>query len=107
MASTRTSQTAGEAASLQGVTDSEASPDTEEDAGEVEVPKMTDIRGVRYIGPADRRILSVEALESLGIENPKGRLEFGPENNMFVPASDFNAATRDWLASQKTNFVIE
>lgn len=71
-----------------------------------EPPKMADLRGIRYIGKADRKTITVGDLVSLGIENPKGDLVWSSENSNFVLADEVNAATRDWLAKQP-DFVAE
>lgn len=69
------------------------------------VPTMRELEGVRYIGTSNVREISAEALAGAGIEDAKGDLRWSSENEFFVPASDLNAATRDFLASQ-TDFDI-
>ena len=71
-----------------------------------ETPKMADITGVRYIGRANRKILTVEDFESLNVTGIKADLAWDASNNHFVLASDFNAAARDWFAAQP-DFSIE
>lgn len=71
-----------------------------------ETPTMADLKGVRYTGIADVRLLSVDDLRGVGVQNPKGDLEFSHENGHFVPASEINAETRDWFATQP-DFVVE
>lgn len=121
MASTRTSQTAGEARTTDGAPSGEVEPvisvnskvaDTADPkGGEVEttaadIPKMTELNGIRYVGYADRRYLSVEDLQSLGVDEPKESLEWAAHNGKVVQTSQFNAQTRDILLGMK-DFVAE
>lgn len=81
-------------------------PTTVAEDPEVDPPKMADIRGVRYVGLSDVKRITKEDLESLGVENPKGDLEWSAQNGRFVVGSEINAATRDVLAAMP-DFVVE
>lgn len=71
-----------------------------------EPPKMAELQGIRYTGMSDERHITTKDLESLGIENPKRDLSWTKANSHFIPASEINAATRDWLVSQ-SDFTAE
>lgn len=106
MASTNTSKTAGEIndsnkSAAEPVADAAVTAETAPEA-----PNMSDLTGVRYVGRANVKSISAKDLESLGIENPKGDLEFNADNKHFISASEINAATRDWFATQ-SDFVVE
>lgn len=69
-----------------------------------EVPKMADLKGVRYIGNADVKIFEVSDLESVGVPATEPLTWRGPGS--FVEAKDLTAAARDFLATQP-DFVVE
>lgn len=71
-----------------------------------ETPRMSDITGVRYTGRANRKVLTVQDFESLNVPGVKSDLAWDDSNNKFVLASEFNAAARDWFATQP-DFSIE
>jgi len=60
---------------------------------------MDSLAGIRYIGIADSRSISMIDLQVSGVENPKEDLQWSSSNNFFVHASQINAATRDYLDS--------
>lgn len=76
-------------------------------ATEPDVPKMSDLQGVRYVGTKDFKSFSAEELRSIGVE-PKDNddLAWFAGNSFFVKNDRINAATRDWLATQ-SDFVVE
>lgn len=120
MASTRTSKTAGEtnadadvptgdatpAISVNGEAPNTDAPEAAVQASTEDVPKMSELTGIRYVGIADIRSLTTEDLESMGAENPKGDLEWSASNGKLVAASDINASTRDALLADP-DFVAE
>lgn len=93
MASTSTSKPAGDNS-------------TENIAPASEPVQASDPKGIRYVGMADVKVLLTEDLEAMGVDSPKGDLEWSANNDRFVPASEYNAATRDVLASDP-NFLVE
>ena len=120
MANSKTSPTAGETKSTDGAPSGDVTPviavngeapNTEAPASaEVsktadDVPAMADLTGIRYTGYADARRLTKADLESLGVENPKGDLEWNAENGHIVPTEAFNAGTRDALLALP-DFVV-
>lgn len=121
MASTRTSKTAGEINTDDGAPSSDSNPvisvngeapntDAPEEASGAstdDIPKMSELTGIRYVGMADARNLSVEDLVSMGAENPKGDLSWSADlNGKLVSASEINASTRDALLADP-DFVAE
>lgn len=62
--------------------------------------RLLDISGVAYTGRADVKRITADDLNKLGIENPKGDLEWRRDSQHFVPKEQFNAATLDWLLTQ-------
>jgi len=72
-----------------------------------DAPLMSEISGVYYTGRADVKILTVADLMGAGIEDAKQDLVFNSDNGWFIPVASFNAATRDWLAGQSTDFILE
>ena len=120
MANSKTSPTPGEVDSNDGAPSGTATPviavnGTEPDTSEAAsptgettaegAPKMSELSGIRYVGAADSRIISMEDLESLGVENPKGDLVWNGDNSKVVPTEEFNAATRDALLALP-DFVV-
>lgn len=120
MASTRTSKTAGETNTDDGapsgtvapvIAVNGASPDTTEAAPHPsettveDAPRMSELAGIRYVGMADTRRISMLDLEALGVENPKQDLEWNSDNRKVVPTEQFNAATRDALLALP-DFVV-
>lgn len=117
MSSTRTSKTAGEinteavgpggeaaavdatpAIAVNGVEpDTSDAKTAEVHTTNEDVPKMSELTGIKYVGVADVRSITAEDLQSLGDENPKGDLVWSAHNNFTVPTKDFSAATRDAL----------
>lgn len=122
MSSTRTSKTAGETRTDDGTPSGDVTPvvavnGTEPDTSapadptpqehDGDVPKMSELTGIRYVGQADVKELTAADLESLGVENPKGDLRWSKADNGFVvPTEQFNAATRDVLL-EDPNFAAE
>jgi hypothetical protein len=73
-----------------------------------ETVRMMDIEGVRYVGRADVKTLTVADLESVGVVNPKGDLRWSAEDNQhFVPKNQFNASTLDWFLTQPDFSVVQ
>jgi hypothetical protein len=120
MASTRTSQTAGEARTTDGAPSGDVTPviavngstpdtsDAQVQTGETtqeDMPKMAELQGIRYKGMADVKTITAYDLRQMGIEDAKGDLVFSKENDFTVKTSEFNAATRDALLSNK-DFVV-
>lgn len=119
MASTRTSKTAGESNTDDGVPSGDVvpsvavngvEPDTSETSAEAaepteDAPKMADLVGIRYVGMANTRKISMLDLEALGVENPKQDLEWNADNGKVVPTEEINAATRDALLALP-DFVV-
>jgi hypothetical protein len=113
MATSKTSPTAGETRSTDGAPSGEVVPVVEaatatpDAAAEVveDAPRMADLSGIRYVGMANVRKITAMDLEKLGVENPKGDLEWNDSNNRVVRTEEFNAATRDALLALK-DFVV-
>jgi hypothetical protein len=117
MASTRTSQTAGEARDNDGAPSGDVTPvvavngstpdtsdakvPTGDTTGETDVPTMHELAGIRYTGMADVKTITEYDLRQMGIEDPKGDLVFSAENGFTAKTSEFNAATRDALLANK------
>lgn len=120
MATSKTSPTAGETKSTDGAPSGEVvpvvavngvEPDTSEPTTSAAeetaegAPKMAELVGIRYVGQANTRRISMEDLEVLGVENPKQDLEWTSDNGKVVPTEEFNAATRDALLALP-DFVV-
>ena len=120
MASTRTSQTAGESRDNDGTPSGDvtpvvavngATPDVSDavapsgETTEENMPKMSELQGIKYVGMADVKSVTAYDLQSMGVEDPKGDLTWSADNGFIVPTSEFNAATRDKLLSNK-DFVV-
>lgn len=115
MATSKTSPTAGETkAAAEGnvpsgdvtpvISVNGAEPDQSDPKGaevstvaDGEVPKMSELTGIRYVGVADKKSFTTEDLQALGVEDPKEPLEWADWNGKVVETSQFNAATRDAL----------
>jgi len=120
MASTRTSRTAGETntddgvpsgtvepvIAVNGVEPDTSAPKEAAPASAEETPKMSEMQGIRYTGIADVKKLSMDDLEAMSGEAPKGDLEWSASNSFIVPTKDFNASTRDALLALP-DFVAE
>lgn len=121
MATSKTSPTAGETkASAEGdvpsgtvepviavngkVPDTRA-PEPEIATGFEDVPKMSELSGIRYVGMADSKTIRKADLISLGAEDPKADLVWDASNEKVVPTKEFNAATRDALLALP-DFVV-
>ena len=108
MTTSKTSPTAGETrADAEGnVPSGDVVPTTATaTAAEEDIPKMSDIEGIRYVGMADHKTISQADLVSLGVEDPKGDLVWDASNGKAVPTKEFNAATRDTLLALP-DFVV-
>lgn len=120
MATSKTSPTAGETKAeaegnaLSGTVDpviavNGIEPDISDhkvdEATQDDVPKMSDLDGIRYVGMADSKTISQTDLVSLGAEDPKGDLVWDASNGKVVPTKEFNAATRDALLALP-DFVV-
>lgn len=108
MTTSKTSPTAGETkAENEGNVPSGGVVPTTATATAVEedIPKMSDIEGIRYVGMADSKTISQADLVSLGVEDPKGDLVWDASNGKVVPTKEFNAATRDALLTLP-DFVV-
>jgi hypothetical protein len=68
-------------------------------------PALSELTGIKYVGSSDRRTLSAAELTTAGVKDPKGDLEWTPENGFTVPISEVNAATADLLYSD-TEFEL-
>ena len=77
-----------------------AEPEPEQDV------HLKDISGVRYVGSSDAHSLRVSDLAAVGVE-AKRDLRWDRSNNKFVPKSEFNAATLDWLLQDPASFRAE
>lgn len=123
MATSKTSPTAGEIdAEAQGdvpsgdvtpvIAVNGAEPNTDapkEPSGEKtveETPKMSELKGIRYVGMADVKTLTKDDLTAISGKEAKGDLVWSAENGKVVPTEEFNAATRDALLADP-NFVAE
>lgn len=120
MSSTRTSKTAGETRTddgvpsgtvepviaVNGVEPDTSDPKVAEGTAEGDVPKMADLQGVRYTGFADVKLLTAQDLQSMGVDSPKGGLRWDASNGFTVGADQINAATRDVLAATKDFTVL-
>ena len=69
-------------------------------------PALKELSKVEYIGPSDVRVLTVEDLQRVGIDSPKGDLTFDAGNGHSVDIKDINAATADWFAAQPDEFRL-
>lgn len=94
------------AIAVNGVFPNTESPETKEASPDGEIPKMSEISAIRYVGMADVKILLTEDLVAMGVENPKGDLEWNQANGRRVSSDFFNAATRDALLANP-NFLAE
>lgn len=65
---------------------------------------LKDTSGVRYIGTADRKILTVRDLVAVGVQEPKGDLVW--KKGQALSTDEFNAATLHYLAAQ-SDFRVE
>ncbi|AWY04480.1 hypothetical protein SEA_RACHELLA_24 [Microbacterium phage Rachella] len=113
MATNKTSPTAGEtkAASegtvpsgtvepviaVNGVEPDTTDPKSGVETTEEDIPKMSDLGGIRYVGIANVKTITKADLEILGVEEPKGDLIWDASNGKVVSTKEFNAATRDVL----------
>lgn len=68
---------------------------------------LKDIEGVRFIGTSDVHSISVADLKSVGVEDPKGPLRWDSSNGKFIPKSEINAATLEWLLTNPNDFRAE
>lgn len=108
MATSKTSPTAGETrADAEGnVPSGDVLPTTATaTAVDEDIPKMSDIEGIRYVGMADHKTITKEDLATLGVEDAKGDLVWDASNGKVVPTKEFNAATRDALL-ELPGFVV-
>ncbi|QPL15038.1 hypothetical protein SEA_HAUNTER_24 [Microbacterium phage Haunter] len=121
MATNKTSPTAGEtkAASegtvpsgtvepviaVNGVEPDTTDPKSGIETTEADVPKMSDLDGIRYVGIANVKTITKADLEILGVEDPKGDLVWDGSNGKVVSTKEFNAATRDALLALP-DFVV-
>ncbi|QGH73974.1 hypothetical protein SEA_HIDDENLEAF_23 [Microbacterium phage Hiddenleaf] len=122
MATNKTSPTAGETKAaaegtvpsgtvepviaVNGVEPDTTAPKSSIEHTEDDVPKMSDLGGIRYVGMADSKTVTKADLEALGAEDPKGDLVWNADNGKVVPTKEFNAATRDVLLKDTRNFVV-
>lgn len=60
-------------------------------------PPMKDLKGIRYSGMADHRVLTAEDLERIGVPKDQVQTElvWNKDNDFLVPITDVNAATLD------------
>lgn len=121
MATSKTSPTAGETKAeaegnvpsgtvepviaVNGVEPDVSDPKVGVETTQDDVPKMSDLDGIRYVGMADSKTISQADLVSLGAEDPKGDLVWDASNGKVVPTKEFNAATRDALLALP-DFVV-
>lgn len=64
-----------------------------------------DLTGIKYVGSADVKRLSVETLATLSIEAKQG-LRWDSQNDHTVDVKDVNAATLEYLRSQPDFLVF-
>jgi hypothetical protein len=80
-------------------------PDVSDPVGPVEdeIPNMSDLAGIRYVGMADVKVLTTNDLVAMGVAGgpPKGDLRWDASNGFIVQTGEFNAATRDVLLANK------
>ena len=82
----------------------EAAFDAESNIQE-DVPNMSDLQGVQYVGTADVKILNSEDFNRIGIEGDHAELRWSAENGHFIESKHVSAAQRDWFATQE-DFVV-
>ncbi|QLF84506.1 hypothetical protein SEA_RIE18_24 [Microbacterium phage Rie18] len=121
MATSKTSPTAGETKAaaegdvpsgtvepviaVNGVEPDTTDPKSDVETTEADVPKMSDLDGIRYVGIANVKTITKADLEILGVEDPKGDLVWDGSNGKVVSTKEFNAATRDALLALP-DFVV-
>ncbi|UYL85318.1 hypothetical protein SEA_HAGER_25 [Microbacterium phage Hager] len=121
MATSKTSPTAGETKAaaegdvpsgtvepviaVNGVEPDITDPKSGVETTETDVPKMSDLDGIRYVGIANVKTITKADLEILGVEDPKSDLVWDASNGKVVSTKEFNAATRDALLALP-DFVV-
>lgn len=91
---------------VNGYVPNTASAEMSETNEPTEIPKMAELKGIRYVGIADVKTLTANDLRSMGVEDPKGDLVWSDQNSKVTPTEEFNAATRDVLLSSP-DFVAQ
>ena len=61
---------------------------------------LSTLHGVKYVGGADRRRISVSDLKRAGDRDPRGDLLWSKANNFVVAKEEMNPATINYLLSQ-------
>lgn len=56
-------------------------------------PDFTEISGVKYVGPYDVRVLSVDDLRKMGVNSPQADLRWDSTNGKIVPKTSMNDET--------------
>lgn len=111
MSSTKTSKTAGEARTDDSTPSGDATPviavndelpntEAPTEAAPVsaeEIPRMSELQGIRYTGMADVKSFTAADLEAISGEPAKMDLQWSADNGFVVPTKEFSAATRDAL----------